>query len=159
MFSVADSTFRNIRGNGVWTHSRYLAPRNRDGKILRNEFSEIGRDAIQVGHAVAVEVADNHGVRIGFPVELVDVENAGTPVGIDTAGNVEQSTYERNRFEEIDGKCIDLDGFHDGAVRAQHLHQPARARGLSFWTLRHRPFNNASIEMRSKNIVIEDNRA
>ena len=37
-FSVTDSTFRNIRGNGVWTHSRYLAPRNRDGKILRNEF-------------------------------------------------------------------------------------------------------------------------
>ena len=60
-FTVADSTFRNIRGNGVWTHSRYMAPRNRNGKILRNEFSEIGRDAIQVGHAVAVEVAGNHG--------------------------------------------------------------------------------------------------
>ena len=52
-----------------------------------------------------------------FPSDLVDVENGGTPVGIDTAGNVEQSIYEHNRFEEIDGKCIDLDGFHDGAVR------------------------------------------
>ncbi len=155
-FSVADSTFRNIRGNGVWTHSRYLAPRNRDGKILRNEFSEIGRDAIQVGHAVAVEVANNHGVRIGFPAELVDVENGGTPVGIDTAGNVEQSTYERNRFEEIDGKCIDLDGFHDGAVRANTCinrrgpeDYPYGNFGISI--------NNASIEMQSKNIVIEGN--
>ena len=87
-FTVADSTFRNIRGNGVWTHSRYMSPRNRDGKILRNEFSDIGRDAIQVGHAVAVDVAGNHGTRIGFPVDLIDIENGGTPVGIDTAGNV-----------------------------------------------------------------------
>ncbi len=51
-FTVADSSFSNIRGNGVWTHSRYMAPRNRDGKILRNEFIDIGRDAIQVGHAI-----------------------------------------------------------------------------------------------------------
>jgi Right handed beta helix region len=156
-FSVADSSFRNIRGNGVWTHSRYLAPRNRDGKILRNEFSEVGRDAIQVGHAMGVEVADNHGVRVGFPADLVDVENAGTPVGVDTAGNVEQSTYERNSFEETDGKCIDLDGFHDGKVRGNTCinrrppeDYPYGNFGISI--------NNASIEMQSKNIVIEDNR-
>jgi Right handed beta helix region len=156
-FSVADSSFRNIRGNGVWMHSRYLAPRNRDGKILRNEFSEVGRDAIQVGHAMGVEVADNHGVRVGFPADLVDVENAGTPVGVDTAGNVEQSTYERNTFEETDGKCIDLDGFHDGRVRGNTCinrrppeDYPYGNFGISI--------NNASIEMQSKNIVIEDNR-
>jgi hypothetical protein len=156
-FSVADSSFRNIRGNGVWTHSRYLAPRNRAGKILRNEFREIGRDAIQVGHAIGVEVADNHGARIGFPADLVDVENAGTPVGVDTAGNVEQSSYERNTFEETDGKCIDLDGFHDGAVRGNTCinrrppeDYPYGNFGISI--------NNASIEMQSKNIMIEDNR-
>lgn len=155
-FSVVDSAFRNIRGNGVWTHSRYLAPRNRDGKFLRNEFSEIGRDAIQVGHAIDVEVADNHGVRIGFPAELVDLENAGTPVGIDSAGNVEQSIYERNRFEEVDGKCIDLDGFHDGVVRGNICTNgrapedyPYGNFGISI--------NNSSIEMQSKNIVIEGN--
>jgi hypothetical protein len=155
-FSVTDSTFRDIRGNGVWTHSRYLAPRNRNGRILRDQFLEIGRDAIQVGHAIAIEVADNHGLRIGFPADLVDIENAGTPVGIDTAGNVEQSTYERNRFEEIDGKCIDLDGFHDGTVRANICvnrrppeDYPYGNFGISI--------NNASIEMQSKNIVIEDN--
>ena len=145
-FRVADSSFRDIRGNGVWTHSRYLAPRNRDGKFLHNRFFEIGRDAIQVGHALGVEVADNRGVRIGFPVDLVDVENAGTPVGVDTAGNVEQSTYERNTFEETDGKCIDLDGFHDGTVRANICinrgapeDYPYGNFGISI--------NNASIEM------------
>ena len=155
-FNIADSSFRNIRGNGVWTHSRYMSPRNRDGKILRNEFSDIGRDAIQVGHAMAVEVAGNHGVRIGFPADLVDVENGGTPVGIDTAGNVERSTYQGNRFEEIDGKCIDLDGFHDGAVRANTC---INRRAPEDYPFGHFGivFNNASIEMHSQNIVVEDN--
>jgi Right handed beta helix region len=155
-FSVTDSAFANIRGNGVWTHSRYMAPRNRNGRILRNQFSEIGRDAIQVGHAVAVEVAGNHGTRIGFPAEIIDVENGGTPVGIDTAGNVEQSTYERNRFEEINGKCFDLDGFHDGAVRDNTC---SNSRPPEDYPFGHFGivFNNASIEMRSQNIVVEDN--
>jgi hypothetical protein len=155
-FSVMDSTFRNIRGNGVWTHSRYMAPRNRNGKILRNQFSEIGRDAIQVGHAVAVEVAGTRGTRIGYPVEIIDVENGGTPVGIDTAGNVEQSTYERNRFEEINGKCIDLDGFHDGAVRGNTCVNRGAPEDYAFGHFGI-VFNNASIEMRSQNIVVEDN--
>jgi hypothetical protein len=153
-FRVADSSFSNIRGNGVWTHSR--SQRNRNGKILRNQFSEIGRDAIQVGHAVAIEVADNRGTRIGFPVEIIDVENAGTPVGIDTAGNVEQSSYERNRFEEINGKCIDLDGFHDGAVRGNICinRRPPEDYAFGHFGI---VFNNANVDMRSQNIVVEAN--
>jgi hypothetical protein len=155
-FTVADCSFQNIRGNGIWTHSRYMAPRNRNGKILRNQFSDIGRDAIQVGHAVAVEVAGNRGTRIGFPIDIIDVENGGTPVGIDTAGNVEQSTYERNRFEEVDGKCFDLDGFHDGAVRGNTCinRRPPEDYPFGHFGI---VFNNASIEMRSRNIVVEDN--
>ncbi len=155
-FSVTDSTFQNVRGNAVWTHSRYMSPRNRDGKFLRNQFSEIARDAIQVGHAVGVQVADNRGTRIGFPVELVDVENGGTPVGVDTAGNVEQSVYERNRFEEIDGKCFDLDGFHDGAVRGNTCINRGAPESYPFGNFAV-VFNNANIDMRSKNIVVEAN--
>jgi hypothetical protein len=155
-FTVADSAFRNIRGNAVLTHSRYMSPRNRAGKILRNQFTEIGRDAIQLGHAVGIDVAGNRGTRIGFPVELIDVENRGTPVGIDTAGNVEQSAYEHNRFEEIDGKCMDLDGFHDGAVRGNTCinRQPPEDYPFGHFGI---VFNNASIEMQSQNIVVEDN--
>ena len=82
-FTVADSTFRNIRGNAVWTHSRYRSPRNSRGKIANVKVSEIGRDAIQVGHATGVVVEGNQGSRIGFPAEIVDVENGGTPVGIE----------------------------------------------------------------------------
>ncbi len=154
-FSVTDSVFENIRGNAIWTHSRYA--RNRDGKIANNEFSEIGRDAIQVGHAVNVEVNGNHGRRIGFPSAIVDLEGLGTPVGIDSAGNVEQSTYDHNQFEEIDGKCIDLDGFHDGAVRANTCvnHGPPEDYPYGNFGI---AMNNSNIAMQSRNIVIEDNR-
>lgn len=155
-FTVADSIFRNVRGNAVWTHSRYMSPRSSGGKIANNQFFDIGRDGIQVGHATKVDVVGNHGSRIGMAADLVDVENGGTPVGIDTAGNVDQSTYEYNQFEEIDGKCIDLDGFHDGAVRGNTCvnRQPPEDYPFGHYGI---VFNNASIEMRSQNIVVEAN--
>ena len=155
-FTVADSVFSNIRGNGVWTHSRYMSPRNARGKIANNQFFDIGRDAIQVGHATQVGVAGNRGSRIGFPAGLVDVENGGTPVGIDTSGNVDQSSYEYNNFEEIDGKCIDLDGFHDGPVRGNTCinRRPPEEYPYGNFAI---SINNASIEMQSRNILIEGN--
>ena len=62
----------------------------------------------------------------------------------------------RNRFEEINGKCIDLDGFHDGAVRGNTCinhgapeDYPSGNFGIAM--------NNASIEMQSQNVVIENN--
>jgi hypothetical protein len=155
-FTIADSTFENIAGNAVWTHSRYGSPRNRGGKIRNNQFSEIGRDAIQVGHAVDVEVSGNHGRRIGFPNEIADIENQGTPVGIDTAGNVENSTYEHNTFEEINGKCIDLDGFHDGTVRANICINRGKPEDYPFGHFGI-VFNNANIDMHSQNILVEAN--
>lgn len=115
-FEVRDSTFRGILGNALWTHSNFHAPRQQDGVFTRNKFETIGRDAIQVGHATRVRVSRNSGVNIGYPVDIVNVENQGTPVAIDTAGNVDRSEYIGNTFEEINGQCIDLDGFHDGIV-------------------------------------------
>jgi hypothetical protein len=115
-FTVSDSIFSNILGNAVWTHSLYTSPRNRDGVIRQNRFRNIGRDAIQVGHATNLRVEGNTGERIGYPVEAVDVEGGGIPVAIDTAGDVDRTTYAGNTFKEINGKCIDLDGFHDGEV-------------------------------------------
>jgi parallel beta-helix repeat protein len=112
-FRVENSTFENIRGNGVWTHSLYTSPRNRDGIIAGNRFREIARDAIQVGHAANVRVERNQGARIGYPAAEVDA----TPVAIDTAGNVDGSIYADNAFTSVNGKCIDLDGFHHGEVR------------------------------------------
>lgn len=115
-FSVTRSQFRNIRGNGVWTHSLFTSPRNFDGEIAGNQFDTLARDAIQVGHATNVRVEDNQGTRIGYPAELVDLEGQAYPVALDTAGDVDHTAYANNRFTEVDGKCIDLDGFHDGDV-------------------------------------------
>lgn len=155
-FTVTNSSFQNIRGNGLWTHSCYGSPRNKSGKFANNRFSEIGRDAIQVGHATEVTVSDNAGSRIGLLAELIDVEGAGTPVGIDTAGNVDRSTYERNRFEEVNGKCIDLDGFHDGMVRANTCINRGKPEDYP-WGHFGIVFNNANIDMQSQNIIVEEN--
>src|ERR1700691_5445280 len=115
-FEVRECQFTRIRGNALWTHSLFTSPRLHDGVFAQNRFSEIGRDAIEVGAASNVRVEENKGDHIGYPPEVVAVENLGIPVTVDTAGNVDHSTYAQNTFEEIDGKCIDLDGFHDGSV-------------------------------------------
>jgi hypothetical protein len=155
-FEVTDSTFRNILGNGVWTHSRYESARNRDGLIARNRFDGIGRDAIQIGHATSVRVERNTGSRIGYPVDAVDVENGGTPVAIDTAGNVDKTEYVQNRFEEINGKCIDLDGFHNGLVEANTCINRKHASEYPFGHYGI-VFNNTNPDMRSENIVVREN--
>jgi len=155
-FSVRASSFRRIRGNAVWTHSVYMSPRNRDGRIEDNWFEEIGRDAVQIGHASGVRVVGNRGRLIGFPVEVVDAEGGGTPVAIDTAGEVDRTVYAANHFEEINGKCIDLDGFHHGEVVANSCLNRGRAEDYP-----HGHFgivvNNWNPDMRSEAILIRDN--
>lgn len=156
-FEVLDSVFERVRGNAVWTHSLYTAPRGSDGLIRGNRFAEIARDAIQVGHATRVRVEENTGERIGWPVAEVDVEGGGTPVAIDTAGNVDASVYARNRFEEINGKCIDLDGFHNGAVRENVCVNRGRAEDYPFGHFGI-VMNNTNPDMQSERIVIARNR-
>jgi hypothetical protein len=155
-FRVEDCRIRNVRGNGIWTHSLYKSPRNQRGRIAGNQFENIGRDAIQVGHAVAVTVTDNTGKRIGYPAGEVDVENGGFPVAIDTAGNVERSFYSANHFEEIDGKCIDLDGFHHGEVRDNVCINRGRPEDYPFGNYGI-VMNNANPDMKSEWITIADN--
>jgi len=155
-FEVRDSTFQNILGNALWTHSLLKAPRQEDGRFIANRFNTIGRDAIQVGHASRVRVEDNAGEKIGLPQNAIDVENGATPVGLDTAGDVDHSVYLRNKFEEIDGQCIDLDGFHDGSVientcinRALVDHYPYGHFGIVM--------NDSDPNARSTNIEIKGN--
>jgi parallel beta-helix repeat protein len=116
-FEVRHCTIRRVRGNGIWTHSFYHSRRNADGDIHENVIEDVARDAIQVGHATNITVRGNTGRRIGYPPELVDIAAWAVPVGIDTAGNVDKSIYADNHFEDVNGKCMDLDGFHDGEIR------------------------------------------
>jgi len=155
-FIVRGSRFENVLGNGVWTHSMYTSPRNRDGVIAGNSFENLARDAIQVGHATNVRVSDNSGSRIGYPVEAIDIERQGTPVAIDTAGNVDRTVYAGNRFEEINGKCIDLDGFHHGEVRDNVCINTGSADDYPYGHYGI-VMNNSNPDMVSEEIVIEDN--
>lgn len=153
-FTVRDCRLERVRGNGVWTHSLYRSPRNRDGLIAGNHFEELARDAIQVGHATRVRVEHNQGRRIGYPVSEVDPQ--ATPVAIDTAGNTDLSAYAFNRFEEVNGKCLDLDGFHHGEIRGNVCVNGGARRDYP-----HGHFgivlNNSNPDMQSEGVLIEDN--
>ncbi len=155
-FEITNCTLTNVLGNGIWTHSLYTSPRNRDGRISGNSLEGIGRDALQVGHATEVRVENNSGRRIGYPPEAVDVENGAIPVAIDTAGNVDNSVYSSNRFEEVNGKCIDLDGFHHGDItgnqctnRGSADDYPHGHYGIVF--------NNSNPDMQSEGVTVSGN--
>jgi hypothetical protein len=155
-FHVRNCELTGVLGNGIWTHSLYTSPRNGDGEITNNRFRDIGRDAIQIGHATKVTVEGNSGSRIGYPVEAVDREHGGIPVAIDTAGNVDQTTYVDNRFQEVNGKCIDLDGFHDGEIRGNSCVNQGGAAAYpdgNFGIV----MNNSNPDMQSERIRITDN--
>ncbi|MDX1980984.1 MAG: right-handed parallel beta-helix repeat-containing protein [Bryobacteraceae bacterium] len=155
-FAAEQCKLRNIRGNGIWTHSLYTSPRNRDGRFEGNEIRYAGRDALQAGHATGMKIAGNSGGFIGFPPEIVDLATGAVPVAIDTAGNVENSEYSANRFEEVNGKCMDLDGFHDGAVRQN---QCTNSRAADAYPHGHYGIvlNNSNPDMESKGIQIVSN--
>lgn len=153
-FTIEDSTFDGILGNAAWTHSRYHHVRNGPGIIRRNTFHTIGRDAIQIGHAWGVEVVGNVITRVGYPVEAIDVEGGGTPVGIDTSGNVDSTNYTRNQMTEINGKCFDLDGFHHGSLTGNTCVNQANHPFGHFGIV----MNNTNPDMESVAIRIEGNR-
>lgn len=155
-FEVLNCRIADVRGNGIWTHSLYNSQRNARGRIAANEFAMIARDAIQVGHATEVRVENNRGRMIGYPTEEVDLEGQAFPVAVDTAGNVDKSVYRNNQFEEIDGKCFDLDGFHDGEVSGNSC--------VNGDTVGNYPYgnfgiimNNSNPDMQSRNIRITGN--
>ncbi len=155
-FEVLRCELKNIGGNGIWTHSLYKRKRNARGRIAENKFGDVGRDAIQVGHATEITVESNTGDRIGYPVTMVDAEGGGVPVAIDTAGNTDKSIYRNNHFAEVNGKCIDLDGFHDGEVRGNVCENHDEAANYPFGNYGI-IMNNSNPDMQSRNVLITEN--
>ena len=140
---------RNIRGNGIWTHSLYTSPRNARGVFAENRFDTIGRDALQVGHATEVRVEGNTGTRIGYP-RRTWTWRTRHPGGASTRPAMWTARSTRaTSFQHINGKCIDLDGFHDGEVSAQCLRRRSAGYGIVM--------NNTNPDMQSRNVRIEDN--
>ena len=155
-FEITHCRFGKVSGNGIWTHSSGYSPRASHGRIAQNEFAMLARDAIQVGHATGITVEENSGSLIGYPVAQVDIEHHADPVAIDTGGNVDHSIYRNNHFEEINGKCIDLDGFHDGEVsgnscvnNSELARYPSGNHAIVM--------NNTNPDMQSRNVRITNN--
>jgi hypothetical protein len=155
-FSVKHCHIENICGNGIWTHSNYNSPRNRDGIIANNEIWGSPRDLIQVGHATRVQVLDNRGGRVGFPTGEADLPGGATPVALDSSGDTSESLYSGNQFEDVDGQCIDLDGFHDGRVVNNSCvnRKPPSAYPLSHVGI---VFGNSNPAMRPQGVVVSGN--
>jgi hypothetical protein len=93
---------------------------------------------------------------IGFPLEAVNTD-LRPPAGVSTEGKVDASRIEDNVFEQVNGRCFDLDGFHDGEVannscvnRGDASVYPNGGYGLYL--------DNGSAEMRSQMVNIHDNR-
>ncbi len=156
-FEVRKANINRVAGNAIWTHSYARSPRQANGLITENIIAGVGRDAIQVGHATNVRVEKNHGSLIGFPPEYIDFAGLGTPVAIDTAGNVDHTLYVNNNFEDVNGQCIDLDGFHDGEVSGNRcINNSASAAtlaGLHFGIM----FGNHDPGMTSSNVTVSGN--
>jgi hypothetical protein len=155
-FEVTGSIVNRIAGNAIWTHSYARSPRQADGLIRGNTISTVGRDAIQIGHATRIRVENNSGSEVGFPAEYVDVENHGVGVALDTAGNVDHAVYTLNRFTDVNGQCIDLDGFHDGEVTRNSCvnQKPLQAYSASHFGI---VFGNNDPGMESTGVAITGN--
>ena len=157
-FASRGRSCASIRGNGIWTHSLYTSPRNGRG-LIRAESLRDCRAATPSRRGTPRMSAwnDNAGTRIGFPAEDVDVESRAVPVAHRHGGQRGPlASYARNRFEEINGKCIDLDGFHDGEIRGNvcvNRAAPEQYRFGNYGIV----MNNSNPDMQSRNIRIVDN--
>jgi hypothetical protein len=147
-FRVTRCELRGVLGNGIWTHSLYGSARNARGLFAENRFDTIGRDALQAGHATEMRIEGNVGARVGYPESAIDVEAKAIPVAVDTSGNVDRSIYARNQFSDVNGKCFDLDGFHDGEVR-DNVCRDVAGYGVVM--------NNTNPDMQSSHVRIEGN--
>ena len=93
---------------------------------------------------------------IGYPAEEVDVEGQAFPVAVETSGNVDGSIYRNNQFEEVDGKCFDLDGFHDGEVSGNTCLNEEEVRSYPYGHFGIM-MNNSNPDVQSRNIRITGN--
>jgi len=155
-FTVRHCSISHVLGNAIWTHSYATSPRSAGGLIGDNTISYVARDAIQIGHATKITVERNRADHIGFPPDAVDVDTSAYPVGLDTAGDVDLTAYVDNHFTDIDGHCIDLDGFHDGTVSRNvclNRQSDAAYPFLHFGIV----FGNNYPKMISKNVRVTDN--
>jgi hypothetical protein len=118
--SVVKSRFENIYGHAIWGHSNFVENLSEDVRVTGNTFRDIGLDAVQFGCVRNGLVEDNEMSRIGYiagvPKYRLANGDSYCGAGIDTAGWTTGCKYRRNTMLNVNGPCIDLDGFSGGEV-------------------------------------------
>ncbi len=154
-FVVRDNTFKRIFGNGVWIHSLARTDRSQNGLIEANRFENISHDVVLISRGYKITVRKNFAKMIGIPADSVNAD-LRLPAAIGTEGKVDSSVIVDNQFEEVNGRCFDLDGFHDSEVarnscrnRGQATDYPNGGFGLML--------DNTSTEIHSQQVSIHDN--
>lgn len=155
-FEVRDCSLRRIRGNGIWTRASGFSTRNQRGVIAGNQLEVVGRRAIEVGHANRVRVEQNTIRLTGFPAEAVDPDPNYLPAALATSQRVDESSFVSNLASDINGRCFELDGFHDGQVlkntcrnRGEPREYPHGSYALAL--------GNSYADMDSQSVTIEGN--
>jgi hypothetical protein len=124
-FYVTGSSFKRVTGNALWSHLYALNKLHSNYRFSDNHFIDCGLDGIQLGGVVGGVVKGNTFRRIGYVA--TDDTSTSVPkwmlgsayaVGLDTAGRVTGVNYEGNTFLNVNGGCIDLDGYGRGTVMA-----------------------------------------
>lgn len=152
---IRNNVFKRIYGTGVYVYAALRAERPQNTVIEKNQFENISRAAVLVARAYNVRVVNNQGKMIGFPANTVNLDMR-PPAGVGTAGKVDSSLLEENSFEQVNGRCFDLDGFHDSEVarntcrnRGDANDYPNGGYGLVL--------DNSPAEVRSSGVSIHDN--
>ncbi|MCW5966308.1 MAG: right-handed parallel beta-helix repeat-containing protein [Bryobacterales bacterium] len=128
--TIEDSEFERISGHAIWGHGYGFQTLNEAITVRRNRFTDIGMDAVLVANAQRAVVEENQFLRIGYvsssagelprpawyPGMRLDGMDNIPAVGIDTSGLVRDSVYRKNHMRNVNGHCIDLDGFTRGDV-------------------------------------------
>lgn len=155
-FEVRDCTLRRIRGNGIWTRATGFNTRNQRGVIAGNVLEMVGRRAIEIDHANRVRVENNQIRFTGFPAQAVDPDPLYLPAALATSQRVDESAFVSNTAADTNGRCFDLDGFHDGEIS----NNTCRNRGepseypLSGYAL---ALGNSFPDMDSQSVIIRAN--
>jgi hypothetical protein len=127
------NTFRRCTGNCIWGHLYHFDKMHKNLRHVGNHFEDFGLDGILVGGVVG-GVVDGNTFRRGGYIAYDDASlsvprylGGATPkfaVGLDTSGLVQGVNYANNTFISMNGACMDLDGFSNGAVTGNYGWMP-----------------------------------
>jgi len=113
---VSNCTFKNITGNCVWSYTYTTANLHQNFSVFGSLFSDVGRDGTEMGDVQNFTVNNNYYYRIGYVAGSPAYYPGQNAVAIDTSGYCQNGKYSGNAMLNVNGECIDLDGFTSGEV-------------------------------------------